>query len=73
MIGVVNVVVDVSSMRPWRSNLDKCCMLPCLILTTYQTIVIQRFARMAMWRLKWLRFKVIPPVIQRYVRGYLAR
>ncbi|CAM9674386.1 unnamed protein product, partial [Discosporangium mesarthrocarpum] len=28
---------------------------------------------MAIWRPKWLRFRVIPPVIQRYVRGHLAR
>ena len=38
-----------------------------------QTIVAQSFARMTIWRPKWCRFRVIPPVIQRFVRGHLAR
>eukprot|EP00752_Nemacystus_decipiens_P001572 g1533.t1 len=38
-----------------------------------QTIVAQSFARLAIWRPKWCRFRVIPPVIQRFVRGHLAR
>ncbi|CAM9759100.1 unnamed protein product [Scytosiphon promiscuus] len=38
-----------------------------------QTIKAQSFARLAIWRTKWCRFRVIPPVIQRFVRGHLAR
>lgn len=38
-----------------------------------QAIIVQQFARMAIWKPKWRRLRVIPVVIQRFVRGHLAR